>query len=156
MAGGRADVADGGEGTGRQQAASTLLAPLGELRKRMEGLESMLNDEATDMAAKLGEVAQVTMEMAELQSLAHRTRPASISTTDLEPNGQPSPSGSAHSSPDTDASTRGREPWREPLTFTPASSTPAADSRRVNLALEGLDALDLDELLARLEAGEKL
>ena len=79
-----------------------------------------------------------------------------LSTTDLEHNGQLSPSGSAHSSPDADASSRAREPWREPMTFTPASSTPAADSRRVNLALEGLDALDLDELLARLEAGEKL
>ena len=62
----------GAVGEHHREAAAALVEPLGELKRRMEGLEALLADEATDMAAKLGEVAQVHREMAELQTLAQQ------------------------------------------------------------------------------------
>ena len=45
----------------------------------------LLSDEATDMAAKLGEIGQIHRDMAELQTLAHRChteKPEAVDVTD--------------------------------------------------------------------------
>jgi hypothetical protein len=109
-----------------REAATALLEPLGDLKKRMEGLEALLADEATDMAAKLGEVAQVHREMAELQTLAQQCHSVAPTTTAAA-------DGSA-----------GGAGGSQPLRFAPATGG-------VNLEA-ALDGLDIDGMLARLEA----
>jgi len=139
----------------RRQAASTLLEPLGELRRRMEGLEAMMADEATDMAAKLGEVAQVTREMAELQSLAQKARPSAHE--EAAANGltvrQPSPEEIISHASSGAGNVGGARPPPS-SSRTPLSITAAAPAQGGELNLEAaLAGLDLDGLLARLESG---
>jgi len=125
-------------------AAAALLGPLGQLRERMAGLEALLADEATDMAAKLGEVAQVTREMAELQNLAkyasHAHAAAIDGDDDLRDDDLSTLDGDEH----RPMSSYSGAAMRAPLRFTPAPAN--------GLNLEALDGLDLDGLLARLEA----
>ena len=53
----------------------------------MAGLQALLSDEATDMAAKLSEVADITRDMAELQGMASRYTPLTLK---LNPGPKPS------------------------------------------------------------------
>ena len=123
----------------RRQAAGKLVGPLGDLKRRMEGLEALLADEATDMAAKLGEVAQVHREMAELQSLAQRAH----SEAQVEENVLASADAGTPSIP---AAASGGESGG----FTTSA---ARNGGGGGLDLEAaLDGLDIDGLLARLEA----
>lgn len=115
----------------------------------MAGLEALLADEATDMAAKLGEVAQVTREMAELQNLAKYASHAhaaaidgddDLRDDDLRDDDLSTLDGDEH----RPVSSYSGAAMRAPLRFTPAPAN--------GLNLEALDGLDLDGLLARLEA----
>ena len=117
-------VGDGEETAQQLQAASTLLGPLGDLRKKMEGLEALLQDTSTDMAAKLGEVAQVHREMAELQNLAQKSQ--------LE---------------------QQQQQIEEPPAKREPPSPPRSGGNAGPLQLDAaLDGLDLDALIERLEA----
>ena len=135
---------DGGGATEQHRAAAAALhEPLGELKRRMEGLEAMLADEATDMAAKLGEVAQVHREMAELQSLAQQCHSSGVASSAPPPQPQLDMTASALAS--AMAETGGGGGDRQPLRFNPAT--------RGGVNLEAaLDGLDIDGLLERLEA----
>lgn len=132
-----------------REAAATLVEPLGELKRRMQGLEALLEDEATDMAAKLGEIAQVSREMADLQSLAHRcqAQQSPLPAQQLASSDQ----SIVAATPDDDPTT-----WLgHPPTESQAVPLSIAPSTTVNLEA-ALDGLDIDGLLARLEAGEEL
>ena len=126
----------------RAQAATTLLEPLGDLKRRMAGLEALLADDATDMAAKLGEVAQVHREMAELQSLAHKAAHTAA------------PNGSTNGAVGVEAGAGGEMDGAvvaPPVGSSPLRYQPATDG---GLNLEAaLNGLDLDGLLAELEKG---
>lgn len=123
----------GAVGEHHREAAAALVEPLGELKRRMEGLEALLADEATDMAAKLGEVAQVHREMAELQTLAqqcHSAAPVSSSSAAaLSSNGS------------------------QPLSFAPAIGGGGGGGLNLEAALDGLD---IDGMLERLEREQAL
>ena len=125
-------------------AAAALLGPLGQLRERMAGLEALLADEATDMAAKLGEVAQVTREMAELQDLAKYTSHAHAAAIDGDDDLRDDDLSTLDGDEHRPVSSYSGAAMRAPLRFTPAPAN--------GLNLEALDGLDLDGLLARLEA----
>lgn len=120
------------EGAKHQVAAATLVGPLGDLKRRMEGLEALLSDEATSMAAKLGEVAQVHREMAELQTLAQQVH------TTGGADGAPPPSASEVKG-ERGAAAGG------------ATSATGGGGGAINLEA-ALDGLDIDGLLSRLEA----
>ena len=122
------DAMDADAAEHRKQAATMLREPLGELKRRMEGLEALLSNETTDMAATLSEVAQAHREMAELQSIAHRAQ----TTAPLA--GGAGEAG-AWEAPQADST---------PLRYEPATSG--------GLNLEAvLDGMDLDGLIASLE-----
>ena len=113
----------------------------------------MLADEATDMAAKLGEVAQMTREMGELQSLAQRchSQPrAALCDGDDERDGPPLGQGAQRTNEDASggAGANGGATVRAPLQVTPAT-TKGRDAFNLEAALDGLD---LDGLLQRLES----
>jgi hypothetical protein len=130
-----------------KQAAATLLEPLGELKRRMEGLEALLADEEMDMAAKLGEVAQVHREMAELQSLAQKCHaqpqppPPPPSAAVVVGGGVGGGTGAAV------AAHVAAESRSEPLSIAPATGQVSLEA--------ALDGLDIDGLLERLEAEQE-
>ena len=101
-------------------------------------LEALLADEASDMAAKLGEVAQVHREMAELQNLAlrcHSTAPpaaAGHAAPALAPPIEEAPPGLPASN---DGEGRGGS--------TPLRYQPAAGSNKIRLE-DALDGMRLD------------